>query len=370
MKIKYKINQKNYFVSFKKNFDKTFVNEIEKVNSDKYILIVYDKNIQNIFIDRFYNALKISGCKIFKLELEGSKKNKNEKTLFHILNFLLSNNFSKKSILISIGGGVLGDVSGLAASLYLRGMIYFHVPSTMTAMVDSCIGGKTAINYKNIINSLGTYHHADHVFIFNELIQGLPDKEFLAGIPEILKCGLIKRNKILQILRTQKKKILNRDFNTLRKIIFETLTTKIFFFKNDIYEKHSRLFLNFGHTFAHAIEMATAKMIKNDYLRHGEAVGIGMMCEIFYANNKNKIIKIVEDILLSYGLPIRVINKKKYDSESSQKLQHSIYKFIFYDKKKINKHPRFISLKKLYRPRIEEMKNLDMIDHAIYQFIA
>jgi 3-dehydroquinate synthase len=314
--------------------------------------------------------LKVSGCKIFLLKLEGNKKNKNEKTLFSILNYLLLKQFSKKSVLISIGGGVLGDVCGLAASLYLRGMIYFHVPSTMTAMVDSCLGGKTAINYKNIINSIGTYHHADHVFIFNELIQGLPDKEFLAGIPEILKCGLIKKNKILQILITKKNKILNRDFDTLRKIIFETLTTKIFFFKNDIYEKHSRLFLNFGHTFAHAIEMATAKMIKNDLLRHGEAVGIGMMCEIFYANNKNKTIKIVEDILTSYGLPTRVTNKKKYDPVFLQKLQQCIYSFVFYDKKKINKHPRFISLKKLHRPRIEEMKNLDMIDHAIYKFIA
>ena len=369
MKIKYKINQNYHFVSFKKKFDNTFVHEIEKSNSDKNILIVYDKNIQNIFIDRFYNSLKLSGCKIFKLELEGDKKNKNEKTLFNILNFLLSNNFSKKSILISIGGGVLGDVCGLAASLYLRGMIYFHVPSTMTAMVDSCLGGKTAINYKNIINSIGTYYHADHVFIFNELIQGLPDKEFLAGLPEILKCGLIKKNKILKILRTQKEKILNRDFNTLRKIIFETLVTKIFFFKTDIYEKNSRLFLNFGHTFAHAIEMGTAKMIKNDHLRHGEAVGIGMMCEMFYEKNNNKIIKIVEDILTSYGLPTRVISTKKNKSLSLQKLQHYIHKFVFYDKKKINKHPRFISLKELYKPKIEEMKNLDMIDHAIYRFI-
>jgi 3-dehydroquinate synthetase len=230
LKIKYKINQNYHFVSIKKKIDNSFVHEIEKANSDKNILIVYDKNIQNTFINKFYNTLKLSGCKIFKLKLEGSKKNKNEKILFDILNFLLSNNFSKKSILISIGGGVIGDVCGLASCLYLRGLIYFHVPSTMTAMVDSCIGGKTAINYKNVINSVGTYYQADHIFIFNDLIQELPDKEFLAGIPEILKCGLIKKNKILQILTTQKKKILNRDFKTLRKIIFEALETKIFFF--------------------------------------------------------------------------------------------------------------------------------------------
>ena len=369
MKIKYRINDCNYFVSIKKQLDHTFVKDIERIDSDKNILIVYDKNIDNTFISKFHSLLKVAGCKIFLLQLEGSKKNKNEKALFNILNFLLSKNFSKKSVLISIGGGVLGDVCGLAASLYLRGMIYFNVPSTMTAMVDSCLGGKTAINYKNIINSIGTYHHADHVFIFNELIQSLPDKEFLAGIPEILKCGLIKKNRIIKTLELKKNEILKRDFYTLKNLIKDTLNTKIFFFKNDIYEKKSRLSLNFGHTFAHAIEMATVQMIKNDYLRHGEAVGIGILCEMFYENNKNKSIKTVESILTSYGLPIRVLANKKNDSAFIQKLQYYIYKFIFYDKKKINKNPRFISLNNLYKPKIKEMKNKDMIDHTIYKFI-
>ena len=369
MKIKYQINRCNYFVSIKKQLDNTFVKDIERINSDKNILIVYDKNIKNSFIKEFHSLLKISGCKIFLLKLEGSKKNKNERTVVNILNYLLAKNFSKKSVLISIGGGVLGDVCGLAASLYLRGMIYFNVPSTMTAMVDSCLGGKTAINYKNIINSIGTYHHADHVFIFNELIQSLPEKEFLAGIPEILKCGLIKKNKIIKTLEAEKNKILKRDFYTLRNLIKDTLMTKVSFFKNDIYEKQLRLSLNFGHTFAHAIEMATAQMIKNDYLRHGEAVGIGILCEMFYDNNKNKSINVVENILTSYGLPIRVINRKKYDSEFIQKLQYYIYKFIFFDKKKINKNPRYISLKNLYRPKIKEMTNQDMIDHTIYKYM-
>jgi len=370
LKIKYQINKNNYFVSIKKHLDNTFVKDIEKINSDKNVLIVYDKNINYDFINKFHSLLKISGCKIFLLRLNGSKKNKNEKTLFKILDFLLSKNFSKKSVLISIGGGVLGDVCSLAASLYLRGMIYFNVPSTMTAMVDSCLGGKTAINYKNIINSIGTYHHADHVFIFNELIQSLPEKEFLAGIPEILKCGLIKRNKIIKSLKEKKNKILKRDFYTLKNLIKDTLITKIFFFKNDIYEKHSRLSLNFGHTFAHAIEMATAQMIQSEYLRHGEAVGIGILCEMFYENNKNKSIKDIEKILTSYGLPIRVIDKEKYNLRFIQKLQNYVYKFIFYDKKKINKNPRFISLKNLYKPKIKEMTNQDMIDHTIYKFIS
>ena len=126
--------------------------------------------------------------------------------MFSIIDTLIENNFSKRSIIISCGGGVLSDVCGLAASLYLRGTYYFNIPTTMTAMVDSCIGGKTAINYNNIINCVGNYYHANSVFISNEIIKGVPEREFMAGIPEILKCGIIKNNKIVKLLNKTKKK--------------------------------------------------------------------------------------------------------------------------------------------------------------------
>jgi 3-dehydroquinate synthase len=124
----------------------------------------------------------------------------------------------------------------------------------MTAIIDSCIGGKTAINYNNIINSVGTYYHPKSVFIFKNIIDNLPEREFLAGIPEIIKCGLIKKSNILKDLKKNHLDIKKRDFKLLKKIIYETLKVKIFFFKNDIYEKNTRLNLNFGHTFGHAME--------------------------------------------------------------------------------------------------------------------
>ena len=112
----------------------------------------------------------------------------------------------------------------------------------MTAMVDSCIGGKTAINYNNIINCIGNYYHANSVFISNEIINGVPEREFMAGIPEILKCGIIKNNKIIELLNKNKKKIIKRDFKLLTILFSETLNTKIHFFVNDIKEKNQRLY--------------------------------------------------------------------------------------------------------------------------------
>ena len=128
----------------------------------------------------------------------------------------------------------------------------------MTAIIDSCIGGKTGINYNNIINSIGTYYHAKKVYISKNILYHLPEREYIAGIPEILKCGLINNIKIIKLLEN-KELVISRKFNYLSEIIKLSLATKIKFFKNDVFERGERLNLNFGHTFAHAIEMAFDK---------------------------------------------------------------------------------------------------------------
>ena len=158
---------------------------------------------------------------------------------------MLDNKFTKKSIVIALGGGVLGDVAALAASLYYRGTLYFSIPTTMTSIIDSCVGGKTGINFKNIINSIGNYYHPHTIFIFNQIIKKIPEREYIAGIAEIIKCGLIKKNNILDILKKNQKEILERNYKIVSKLCIETLKTKIFFFKNDVYEKKKQINLKF-----------------------------------------------------------------------------------------------------------------------------
>ena len=233
--------------------------------------------------------------------VEGSKKNKNEKLLFKIIDELINKKFTKKSLILSCGGGVVGDVSAMAASLYLRGMIFINIPTTMTSIVDSCIGGKTAVNHKNFINSMGAAIILKCFYIKN-MIELLPQREFIAGFAEIIKSGLLNDKKILKIIDKKIIKIFDRDFNILREIITLTLKTKIKFFLNDIFENNQRLFLNFGHTFAHAIEMSLQSKI-SDVIRHGEAVGIGMLCEIYYTEGKSKNYNLLKKYLSSFGLP-------------------------------------------------------------------
>lgn len=363
MKIKYQINNSEYGVHFLNNNLNEISRDLQKLKSDKKLLFLFDKNISKNNIDSVNKVLKDSNCIVHKLEFQGSKKNKSLEAVLKIIDFMISKGFTRKSVILSMGGGVLGDLSALAASLYMRGMIYFHIPTTITSIVDSCIGGKTAVNYQGIINSIGTYFHPNAVYILDHVIKNLPDREFYSGIPEILKCGLIKDKSIINLLDGNSNKIKNK--NIIRKLCEKSLKTKIFFFKNDVHEKNQRLILNFGHTFAHSIEMAVAKNYKSnkEILRHGEAVGIGMLCELRYAANQssNNIIQTTEKILKEYGLPVNL----KFLKINKSKLQNDIFKYIFLDKKRINKYPRYISIQSIGRPKIKEMDNYNKINSII-----
>lgn len=368
MKIEYEVNKEKFDIFINKNLKDSLKKKIDSIKSDKKILLIYDKKINNILVKKIISHLRETGSLLIALEFQGKKKNKNEKSLFNLLNVMIDNKFSKKSIVISLGGGVLGDLAALAASLYYRGTIYFNIPTTMTSIIDSCIGGKTAINYKNIINSIGNYYQPHAVFIFDEIIKEIPEREFIAGIPEIIKCGLIKKNNLLKTLKENKKRILQRDFSIISKLCMETLKTKIFFFKNDVYEKKNRLILNFGHTFAHAIEMATEKLFNREYLRHGEAVGLGILCELYYSNGKDNFIhKKINDLLIDYNLPNKILRKNL--KVNKQELNNHIYRNLFLDKKKISRHPRYIYMKKIYKPSIKELIDENLILQTINRFI-
>ena len=368
MKINYRVNGENLEILIKKSLDNSIINTIESLKSDKKILLVYDKNINKNLINKFVKILKSSGCKVIALKFLGNKKNKNEKSLLRLIDIMIDNKFTKKSVVVSFGGGVVGDMSALASSLYYRGLIYLNIPTTMTSIIDSCIGGKTAINYKNIINSLGNYYHPKTVFIYNDIIQNIPDREFKSGIPEILKCGLLKKNKILSILQEKKELILKKDYNIISQLCSETHKTKIFFFKSDIFEKNKRLLLNFGHTFAHSIEMATEELSRYEYYRHGEAVGLGLICEIFFSNPKeSKLLNYVKNILRSYNLPIE-INSKDFIYKK-QILLNKIFQYIYLDKKKISQYPRYIHMKKIYQPKIRELQDSNLLSQTIDNLI-
>ena len=350
--INYKINKVTHKIIYSNKTSNLVKKNILKIKNNLKILFIYDQKIKESIIKNYIKTLKSLKNKFFTLPVAGGKQNKDLNLLLNIINILNKNNFTKNSIILSIGGGVVGDVSSFAAALYMRGTFYFHVPSTMTSILDSCIGGKTAINYDNKINLLGTYYHPFRVYISHEILKYIPEREYRSGFAEAIKCGIIDNKQILRILNNDFLKIQNREFKVLKEISLKVLKSKIKFFINDVREKKKRLCLNFGHTFAHAVEMAGS--LKNKYqINHGEAVALGIICEMKYANTNAKFINYILNIINKYGLSKSILLKRT----SKNNFYKKIFENLFLDKKRVSKYPRYIKINKNLNQKISELRN-------------
>ena len=279
-RIVYKINDNIHDIVFTKNILKSLDKKITELQSDKKIVFIYDENISNYIIKDISLGLKLTGCKILSKKIKSLKKNKNIQNVLNLIKLFSDLSLTKKSIVIVCGGGVIGDLVALASCLYKRGLIYINIPSSMTALVDSCVGGKTGVNFQSQINLIGTYFHPRTVLIYDKIINTIPERDYISGLAEVVKSFILSKKKLKYFL-LKKKEILKREPKIIKTLILDSLKIKVNHFVKDIYENNDRLLLNFGHTFGHAYEMASDEMIKKDYFRHGEAVSLGIISEIF-----------------------------------------------------------------------------------------
>ena len=193
---------------------------------------------------------------------------------------LVKKNFDRKTILIAVGGGVVGDITGFLGSIYQRGIAYIQYPTTLLAQVDSSVGGKTGINHQLGKNMLGSFYQPSGVFISISSLKKLPKREFFSGLSEVIKYALIMDELFLKYLLNNKSLIFNYENLTLETIIFKCCKYKSRVVNLDEKETGVRAILNFGHTLGHAIE----NCLGYQKILHGEAVAIGMLLpQIFHA---------------------------------------------------------------------------------------
>tara|TARA_E500000178_G_scaffold311475_1_gene327424 strand:+ start:15744 stop:16910 length:1167 start_codon:yes stop_codon:yes gene_type:complete len=375
-RIIYKVNKNIHDIIYTKNIVSSLEKKISDLKSDKKIIFLYDENISGHIIRDITLGLKLTGCKISSKKIKSLKKNKNIKSVLNLINTFTKLSLTKRSVVITCGGGVIGDLAALASCLYKRGLIYINIPSTMTALVDSCIGGKTGINHNQQINLIGTYFHPTNVIIYEKILDTLPEREYISGQAEIIKSFIISKKANLNFFKKNIKKIIDRNKPILKKLILDSLKIKIEHFSNDVFEKDKRLLLNFGHTFGHAYEMTTDELIKKDFLRHGEAVGLGMISEIALSyletNNKNEKKKILnnliflENILKTLNLPIKLNLNKKIEKRNIYK---KIFFYVFQDKKRLSDKPIYINFKNKGILNPKEIQNFDNINRVIYYLL-
>ena len=271
------------------------------INLNRKTLIISDDNIPIKYKEIVGKQLNNAEFFIFK----AGENSKNQDTLFSILNHLAKNNYSRDSLLIALGGGITGDITAMAASIYKRGIDYISVPTTLLSQVDSSVGGKTAINSNYGKNLFGTFYNPLMVIIDPTTLNTLDNRQISNGLAEVIKYGIINNPEIITCLEV--------DSINYLELIKHSIKSKLYYVAQDPHDKGIRQILNYGHTIGHAIEQVS----NYEYL-HGEAVAYGIKKMIKGCSFEKRIIT----ILKKYSLDINIEFSKE-----------ELYTFIQNDKK-------------------------------------
>ena len=254
----------------KKTLSKKFI--LPLIKGHGKVMIISDDGIPKKITNQI-SAICKEKTKVFKTILKKGEASKSIENFKKILNTLIEKKFDRSDLIIALGGGVVGDISGYVASSYLRGISFIQIPTTLLAQVDSSVGGKTAINIPAGKNLVGAFYNPKGVIIDTDTLKSLPEREFKSGLAEVLKYGLIQNKYLLSLLYENSAEVLLRKERIIQEIIFESIKTKSKIVIADEKENGLRAILNFGHTFGHAIE-ANGEYKK---ILHGEAVAKGML---------------------------------------------------------------------------------------------
>jgi 3-dehydroquinate synthase len=322
-----------------------FINK-SSINFDQCLLVI-DKKVPKKMISKITKSLRRK--KVFKYTFQANEKNKNQKNVNKILEILLNKNFSRQDCLIAIGGGITGDISGLAASLFKRGLQFINLPTTLLAQVDSSVGGKTGVNTKQGKNLVGSFYQPKIVISDSEFLKTLSYREIICGYGEILKHSLIINKTFYNYLNNNSSKILTLQSPFIERAIFESCKIKKIIVEKDEKEKGLRKILNFGHTFAHAYEAALGYSKK---LNHGEAVILGINAALKFSLNNKLIKKKDYQSIINH---IRRINlPSNIKNYFSMKNLNKILFFMLKDKKNKTDKISLVLLKKIGSPLIDK----------------
>ena len=321
--------------SYKISMIDSFVSSISHVASStkSQCMLISQDNIYKLYRDEFDQLSKLSNINIHLID--DGEQAKSFETITQITNKMASEHFDRSSIVLAVGGGVVGDIAGFAASVYMRGIDYVQYPTTLLAMVDSSIGGKTGINLKSGKNLVGRIYQPKAVEIDINFLLTLPDRQINAALAEAIKYGFIYDRELFDFIASSIDNIIeNKSIKILEKIIIQCCEIKSDVVSEDVNENELRMILNFGHTVGHAIEGYF------DYrtFLHGEAIFYGMKCALYlsnkYGNLSNNEYNKSLDLLSKFDLPS--VSIEDYDKfmtyiKNDKKIRASNVKFILLD---------------------------------------
>ncbi len=284
--------------------DRVILLVAKNMKASSYVILT-DSHVNRLHGQKMLAAFADAGMNVSLIEFPAGESSKNIATVMNVAGKLLELGADRGTVLIALGGGVVGDLTGFIASVYMRSVPYIQIPTTLVGQVDSSIGGKTAVDLPEGKNLLGTFYQPRMVFADLNFLDTLPDKEYANGLAEIIKYGIIEDDKMFKYLEENMDAIRNRESSHLLKIVENCCRIKKSIVEIDEREQGLRRILNFGHTLGHALESVS------DYsLSHGEGVALGMIAAARISVRMNYLKKAdadrIEQVIAQSGLPTRI----------------------------------------------------------------
>lgn len=326
----------NYRICFHQDFQ-ALADELQKDHITFYrACIVTDSSVQPLYADALREVLESCCHKVIVHTFPAGEENKHLDTVQDLYEHLIEEGFDRKDMLFALGGGVTGDLTGFAAATYLRGIRFIQVPTTLLSQVDSSIGGKTGVDFKQYKNMVGAFHQPSLVYINLSTLKTLNEEQFACGMGEIIKAGLIRDRNFFSWILDNQKAILQKDEEILAEMIYRSCRIKRDVVEEDPLEKGVRAILNLGHTIGHAVEKS-----KNFSLLHGQCVAAGYVAAAWLSMKRGLLtaedLKAIEEANYLFSLPNRVTGL----------CEEEILKATKKDKKMSRGSIRFILLKKI-----------------------
>ena len=293
----------HYPICFEEDFSNLAQVMKEEGLVDRKICIVTDSNVGPLYEESVKQVLSEVSSDISVFTFEAGEKNKNLNTVSALYQALIQNGLDRKSLLVALGGGVVGDLTGFGAATYLRGIDFIQVPTTLLAQVDSSVGGKTGVDFQQYKNMVGAFHQPRLVYMNLSTLSSLPAEQFACGMGEIIKHGLIQDSDYLEKLSTyqrglicdgdffryvccEQKGIKKLDMEQIARMVRRCCEIKAGVVERDPKEQGERALLNLGHTVGHAVEK-----LKNFTLLHGQCVGVGLVAAAYLSMKRGLLTK-------------------------------------------------------------------------------
>ncbi len=343
-----------YDIVFSTDFEGLKEELAELQTVDKKLCIVSDDKVDGLYGNELERVLETNSKKVIRFVFPAGEENKNLDTIKKLYTFLIEAGFDRKDMLVALGGGVVGDMTGYAAATYLRGIDFIQIPTTLLAQTDSSIGGKTGVDFDGYKNMVGAFKMPALVYMNLSVLNTLDDRQYFAGFAEIMKHGLIRDAIFYEWLIENMYEICERDPDVLEEMIMRSCSIKKMIVEKDPLEQGDRALLNLGHTIGHAIEK-----YKNFELYHGECVALGIVAAAFISWKKGLLSMEeyyeIRDMFVPFYLPISIDNA---DAKEILRLTKS-------DKKMESGALQFVLLKKIGKAVIDRTVTDDEILAAV-----